>query len=696
MESKNLLMKMEENKFTITRIIGEHTITLPTPPKLSTIDNYGLPLEKQRFARTETPKDFKLWEADKKKEFIRREWKKRNEGYWFFNGGRLEYITGVHYFYINYWRINTGFPMFVDSDRDFFYVWDHCVKTPTCDGLMYVTHRGEGKTYKASSIVYEIISKQKNVKGGIQSKNEGDAKKVFQKLVFSWSKLPYFFKPIDVGLNRPVRSLEFFAPSTRNTKSQEREDSDVLNSLIDFESAKEEAYDGDNQKINFQDEIGKCIEADVDARMKVVRECLRGGRGERGKIIATTTVEEMEKHGGKKCKLIWDKSSITKLDDNGFTQSGLYKHFKPSYYGYLEIMNGESFVDEFGYSLIDKAKKYFENKRKALKGADLSSEKRKFPFEEKECWITDSKKAMYDVVKIEQQLEHNQNLPDFERLLVRGNFTRKGGEKDGIVEWNPNPQGKWLVAWMPKPDDRNKSVMKFGKKAPANTERGCFGLDPYDNKVTVDDRKSDAAAYGFLKFDPMITEDSGIFICEYVNRPELPEIMWEDMIMQCEFYGWEILIENNRIGTINHFRMRGKENYLMKRPEETLTAGMVIKKDDFGIAMSGEDARMALVYATESYIIKKVGLIEEEGQAPRMGKCYFNKLLTSWLEFDFDQKWTKFDSMVGAGLALLGSRKYIPKKREDKSGFLQDAFFPKYNSDGKRVVQGNDSVIIGR
>ena len=40
-----------------------------------------------------------------------------------------------------------------------------------------------------------------------------------------------------------------------------------------------------------------------------------------------------------------------------------------------------------------------------------------------------------------------------------------------------------------------------------------------------------------------------------------------------------------------------------------------------------DDARMALIYASQSHIIQRVGLIEEEGREPYMGKCYFNKLL---------------------------------------------------------------------
>ena len=144
------------------------------------------------------------------------------------------------------------------------------------------------------------------------------------------------------------------------------------------------------------------------------------------------------------------------------------------------------------------------------------------------------------------------------------------------------------------------------------------------------------------------------------------------------FYGHEILIESNKIGAINFFKRNGYENYLMRRPEETQTVNSRKMLDDYGIPMSGQEARQALIYATESYIINNVGLIEEEDKQPRMGKCYFNTLLNNWLNYDVNDDWTSYDSLVGAGLALLGARKYVSKKVERK----RLEYFPKFDCSG--------------
>ncbi len=676
------------NNFSQERQIGEYTIFLPDPPDLKNIANKDIPVHKQKFIPNwHNDREMLSWDADKRDAFEAQEWERRTNGYWFWNNGNLEWLSPTHYFYCTWWKIDIGLPMFIDADRDWFYMWWHVQNNSKARGFVNLENRRGGKTWKGTCCLYESTSKTPNSNSGIQSKTDDDASKVFKKLIFSWRKVPYFFKPIDVGESNPKTRLDFSESSKRNTKIHQKEYGLVLDSLIDFESSNEEAYDGTKQLINYQDEIGKTKKINVNERIKIVSECVVDGSRIIGKIIATSTVEEMEKKGGKFCKMVWDGASPKNLRPNGETQNGLLRYFKPSDYGYRgEDENNVPFIDQYGYSDRDRTKKYIENTVNSIqKLEDKNSYRRKYPLQISDCWISDSKQATYDVGKIDQQLRHNETLPD--STLVRGNFLWKDGVKDSTVIWHPTEQGKWLISWLPKIEDRNKSITKYSKRSPANTEQGCFGLDPYDNKTTVDNRKSNAASYGFRKFDPMNPYETGIFVCEYVNRPPLPEIMWEDMILQSVFFGWEILIENNKIGTINHFRQRGYINYLMHRPEETQTASSRSMEEP-GIPMSGTEPRQALIYAVESHVINRIGMIMEEGKEPYMGKCYFDLLLNDLKDFDLDSEWTKFDCMVGAGLALLGARKYVSKKRE----YPKMELFTKYDTTGSRSVPiGNNN-----
>ncbi len=709
------------NNFNQERHIGEHVIFLPDPPDIKKIAYRDLPQDQQFFRRVYLPNDWASLPKEDKNKFANDQWDirgregEKGEGFWFMNNNNLEWMSPTHYFYANWWRIgkvkipkeyvldprDIYYPFFTDADRDWHYLADDCYWDKNCGGLFTIEFRRGGKTFRCASYQYEKVSKTHDAKGGTQSRDDADSYNVFEKIIYAWRNLPPFFKPVDTGNNNPLTSLIFDEPKKISTKNLQKTYSDILHSWIDYGNASEGYYDGKEQIINIQDEIGKINNKrgiDLIERIRVVIECCFIMGEKVGMVLGTTTVEEQEKAGGKQAKDLWircttidaEASSLPDifptrkaLDEFGFTQSKMKRYFRSSNYGYLgSDINGKCLVDRYGYSRIEDATEHFLKRRKSKKGAELSSEKRKFPLKIEDCWVSDSKKSTFDTVRIEQQIEYNQSLPS--SILVRGDFLWKDGIKDTIVEWVPSSQGKWLIAWLPKFEDRNKFNVVYGKKCPANTEFGCFGLDPYDGRLTVDNRKSDAASYGFRRFDPMYPYDSGIFISEYVNRTKLPEEMWDDMIKQAVFYGWEIHIENNRTATIQYIRIRGYENYMMKRPEETKNeSGYGSKKEaEYGTPMSGVEARMSLIYAAESYIASKVGLIEEEGKEPYMGKCYFDRLLNDWRDFDIGMDWTKFDKMVGAGFALLGSRKHIPKKIENKPIQL----FQQYRASGTGYV----------
>ncbi len=673
--------------------IGEYEVQLPSHPPVEQIANYNLPKKDQKFYTTKLPDGIEEWDRQGRPEcedklsyesFEAQEWERRRNGYFFFNNGNIEYITGQHYVFLNYWTIENGKPEFIDAQRDVFYLWKFKVEdNPLSRGLTFITNRRAGKTHIANVLCYETISRTPKAHGGIQSKSNEDAGSVFEKLIAGWKGMVYFFKPMDIGISQPKSVLEFKEPSIRNTKSLKKKYGLVLDSKIDFLNSKEVAYDGKRQAFNIQDEIGKDPENNTYKRLQVVKECVVDGSTIIGKVFATSTIEEMLNEGGENCKKIWDACDPEDLMPNGETQIGLLRYFKPTYYGYRgNDEKGVPFIDEYGYSDVERTKSYFERKRKAIRDSDaLTSERRKYPFDIHDCFLYDGEKTVYDSTRIEEQIRFNDSLPS--NGLVRGNFNWKGGDKTcGIVEWMPNGSGKWLVAWMPPYELWNKKVIKYGQQCPGNIHLGCFGLDPYDNKVTVDDRKSNAASYGINEFDPMKSYDTGILITEYINRPPLPEIMFEDMIMQSVFYGWEVLIESNKIGTINHFRERGFYEYVMGRPPETQAVipgyDKVVEK---GIPLSGEEARMALIYAIQNYIGHKVGMIQEEGKEPYMGKLYFNNLLTCWKKFTFDKRWTAFDEMVASGLAILGSRKKRPMVMNQKP---LEPLFPTFRN-GQRV-----------
>lgn len=646
------------SSFVRERKIGEITVLLPKPPQnKEEIMNYGLPPSQQRWTPPQIPKNFYTLPEEEQKEFLKQELLRRREGFWFYNAGNLEYMTGAHYFYCTYWKIDVGLPQWRDSDRDFYYFWQHCSVDEDCFGMIDIEGRRGGKTWRGCEIVYETISKTEESNGGIQSKTREDAKKVFGKLISCWKKLPDFWKPTDTGETRPSQVLRFEEPAVRSSKGKRKVYKQVLNSQIDFQPATEEAYDGTKQKIMYHDEIGKTVEVDVDVRWTICKECLAIGNRIIGKAILTTTVEEMTKKGGENCYKIWLKSDPNERKGDGRTPSGLYRYFKPAYFGL------EGFIDEYGYSDQEGAKKYLESKRDGLEGADLSAEKRLYPFTPEEAFRVDNKESPFDLDRIYTQKEENVGLPP--NTIVRGNFIWiTEDEEAGFVN---DPNGKWRVAWMPQDRDvevRNKYEIRYGKRRPGNTAHVCAGVDPFDHKKTTDGRKSDASCHIRRKFDPMNPHKTKCFVAHYLARPPKPEIFFEDILIACFFYGCEILPETNKIGLNNHFRVRGYDKYLMMRPDPTHTGFSSKNQKEPGIPMTGDAARTALIEAIQTEVYDNCGWIDEQ---QRFAFNPFDETLQDWIEFD-TENWTPHDSTVSSGLALLAERKYQTKPKRNPEG----------------------------
>ena len=79
-----------------------------------------------------------------------------------------------------------------------------------------------------------------------------------------------------------------------------------------------DAYDGDELHTYIEDECGKVDEKqgiNTDKRWEIVQFCLTIGSKIVGKALRTTTVEEMEKKGGKHFKKTWDESLKAKTNE---------------------------------------------------------------------------------------------------------------------------------------------------------------------------------------------------------------------------------------------------------------------------------------------------------------------------------------------------------------------------------------------
>ena len=649
------------------------SVVLPKKPRYKKdILYHDLPKAKQKWTRLQPPKALTRENASDYVDYIEEEFRRRMEGLWFYNNGVPTYITGSHYMFIQWSKIDVGYPDYRAANRTFFIFWEACKLDKNSYGICFLKNRRSGFSYMASSEIVNLSTMTYESRFGILSKTGADAKTMFtDKVVRIYRNYPFFFQPIQDGSSNPRVELAFREPAKKITKNQKHiENSEALNSSIDWKNTGDNSYDGEKLKLLVHDEAAKWIgQNSIKKNWSVTQTCLLLGRKIVGKCMMGSTANKLQ-DGGSEYKDIFYDSDMGEKDLNGRTKSGLYKLFIPAY------DNLEGFIDEYGNSVIETpdkpvmgvdemlidvgAKDYIQNRRDALKNdmTALSEFKRQFPFTIEEAFRNDTQSCIFDVEKIYQQMDYNEvnNTP-----TTKGEFIWKNGTQDSEVVWIPHRKGKWEITWVPEAQNQNVVSSKHNKKFPGRTGELVAGCDPYDHDTTTDGRRSDAAAHVFHKFS-MSSDASMQFVCEYINRPPKAEIFYEDMIKMCVFYGCQILVENNKVGILKYFENRGYYEYLMDRPDMTHTEWSRGRQKTKGIPGSGAAVINAQAEAIATYIYDHVGIKSDTGE---MGRCYFNTLLDDWSRFEIDNR-TKYDASISSSLALLASQKYIKPKKELK------------------------------
>lgn len=215
------------------------------------------------------PEDVEFYD-ERLEKYKQQEWSRRLNGYWFYNNGKATYITGAHYMFMQWWLIDIGYPKFRIPDLEYFYFLQYCIEDPNCMGMLEITKRRFGKTFRGGLFLYEYITRTKMTNAGIQSKTGQDAKKVFAKAVINpFIKLPKFFRPeYDMGGGlRPKSALVFQQTNVRGKKAELNLVKDELGSMIDHEDASIVAYDGQKLHRYFADEWAKCFGKGTKIRM---------------------------------------------------------------------------------------------------------------------------------------------------------------------------------------------------------------------------------------------------------------------------------------------------------------------------------------------------------------------------------------------------------------------------------------------
>ena len=638
--------KFEANKWTRT----------PLPKVLSKI--------KSVFEWDKYPEDFK----EKWYDFIDEEFNKREQGFWFYNADVATYLTGTHYMYLQWSKIDVGPPDFREANRLFFIFWEACKADVRCYGMCYLKNRRSGFSFMASGEVVNLATISSDSRYGILSKTGPDAKTMFTDKVVPISvNYPFFFKPIQDGMDRPKTELAYRVPASKFTRrkiitGEVAEELQGLDTTIDWKNTGDNSYDGEKLKLLVHDESGKWEKPNnILNNWRVTKTCLRLGSRIIGKCMMGSTSNALDK-GGANFKKLYESSDVTKRNANGQTRSGLYSLFIPMEWNY------EGYIDAYGVPVFETPEKpkedphgqkiklgvldYWKNEVDGLSEDQdaLNEFYRQFPRTTKHAFRDESKNSLFNLTKIYQQVDWNADIKH-SHVITQGSFQWVGGIQDTEVIFVPNKSGRFFVSWVPPKRLQNNIILKLGKKYPANENLGAFGCDSYDISGTVDGRGSNGSLHGLTKFS-MEDIPPNHFFLEYIARPQTAEMFFEDVLMACIFYGMPILAENNKPRLLYYFKRRGYRGYSMNRPDKIYNKLSVTEREIGGIPNSSEDIKQAHAAAIESYIEDFIGLKEDN----TYGDMYHQRTLEDWAKFNINNR-TTHDASISSGLAIMACNK---------------------------------------
>jgi len=535
-------------------------------------------------------------------EWIKMVWYHRLFGYWFYCNGKPTYITGVHYFYLNWWWLDDVRPDYRDSDRRW-WIGQKWLQYDTYTfrdidketGLPIRNRKGEydmvdtgrklwvgsnnpksrrvGHTSKAECDNTEFATRTIEAHIGIQGKDEDNAENVFKNhFLRPYKKLPIIFKPLSAQVS-PNEIMLFESDGMI----------EGLNTRVDYATTKHRsAYDGYKLKRLHTDEPGKVIGESVNKRHAVVRQCLALGSG--ADIIGfsqyTTTVDEMDREGAQQYLELSNGSHWEKRNPNGQTATGLCNIF-------MRASDGlHGFIDRFGQSIEDDptpeqakyigrsygAKKYIENERMQFvrenRLSDLIEHKRQFPMNWAEVFTPPAKNTFFRLDIIEKRIEQLRHELEPPR---RGNFYHLTPDPDSDVFFREEHDGKFFMSKTFLPSETNRRTRSGGTFMPLNTDKYVASADTFKLEKTEGSKMSNGAGAVREKHDPLVdkpdkdisTWTTARLVITYNNRPTTLEEYCEDMLMMCIYTGALMYPEQNIDEVEKHFVRRGYAGYLL-------------------------------------------------------------------------------------------------------------------------------------
>lgn len=591
-------------------------ILLPEHPPLENIYGNEYPIKDQYWRRIELPdffetvsynKDGDLLLTPQQKKYADEEVRRCRDGFWFMKKGKPVFITGKHYFFLQWWKLEDDiYGDYRDADRKYYLYLNHWENIKWCLGIVRGKHRRAGASSQAcANLMYECIFFQ-NSKCGLISKSKDDSRDTFTDMVaYGYKKLPAFLQPKQLNSKDSVTELVFAQKSNTVKEGTVKviEGMKGNQSRINYRAPVLNAYDRGKISRILLDEFGK-LEKDVPASklFSIISETLVKGIKRVGFVEMPSTVNELTKYGGAEYKIIWDNAK--KYKKNGIvTINRLVTYFNPAFEGL------EGFIDRYGDSVIGEpdeetynwlvnkwvtydedtgvltsevteediklgAKAYLETTREGLTGELLEEQIRKYPFDEEEMFMYAGMGCEFDSIAIQKQLKWIEDNPAESFLRTTRLVLKKEVKKSLIIGGKDkerkfispmdDEKGGWFI--FEYPNEPNKFLDRDSVIDPLNTNLYIIGVDTTSDNDVLNGSKPRA----------LVMKKS--CIVDGVETGMKPVAMWladkrlgvhfdEEIMKASLFYGCKIMYEiDYRDDYIRYFTSLGMRSFLEWTP----------------------------------------------------------------------------------------------------------------------------------
>lgn len=676
----------ENQKFIREPLIEELTDT--------SIANYNKKLTGNKEEKAEKAAKYLSYLYDKHSDYIDHEYERREKGLWIYVNGFPVYVVGTYYYGVQWIREETEYPNFRIIQNELMIFWEACKADDRCFGMQYVKNRRIGASYLAIVELLESGTINEDKILGIVSKKGDDSKKIFNRLIKGFKRLPCFFQPLWDGTNTPKKELILDVPTKRRAKNEIVND-DGLGSSISWHNTEMNAMDGDAIFRSLLDESGKYPpDVPFDKYWYIVKTSHTKGIRITGKSMVVSTVNAKNK-GGAAYEAIWEDSDPEKRDGNGQTTSGLYRIFIAAEYCL------EGMFDEYGFTIVEDpsalvktdegkdtsigSKTFLKNKTDSLanKPEDLNEFKRQFPDTVYDAFRDESGNCAFNSIKLDEQVFYNEHemMPD---EIEIGNFSWENGISDSNVKWNPDQNGRFRIAknCHPPEEFKNRKEKKYINGvlawAPMATHIGCFGVDPYNVTKSVT-KGSRGAIHLSTKMNTSHLPNN-TFILEYLDRAPKIEMFFEDVLMAMVYFSMPMLCELSNYDFLRMIKNRGYRHFSMNNPFKNFKDLIPTELEFGGCPPQNEKIGTAQANMINSYIEDYIGTAMEEINRSKgdMGYMPFTRTLLQWKTVDLSKR-TDFDAYISSSLSLVGNQKIETKPLPPRKA---GSPFQKFNNSG--------------